>query len=97
MLLGLLQYREDWLIRSNREAGIGYNDISIVYSAKKIGVIIEVKYAENDNLDLECAKALRQIDDKGYTSELKQFRMEKILKYGIACYRKQCKAVLAEE
>ena len=97
MLLGLLQYREDWLIRSNREAGIGYNDISVIYNAEKIGVVIEVKYAENDTLDVECAKALRQIDDKGYTSELKQFGMEKILKYGIACYRKNCKVVLTEE
>lgn len=97
MLLGLLQYREDWLIRSNREAGIGYNDISVIYNAEKIGVVIEVKYAENDTLDVECAKALRQIDDKGYTSELKQFGMEKILKYGIACYRKKCKVVLTEE
>lgn len=97
MLLGLLQYREDWLIRSNREAGVGYNDISVVYNAKKVGVIIEVKYAENDNLDAECIKAIKQIDEKGYTSELKQFRMEKILKYGIACYRKHCKVVLTEE
>lgn len=97
MLLGLLQYREDWLIQSNRESGVGYNDISIEYNAKKVGVIIEVKYAENDDLDAECAKAIRQIDERGYTTELKRHRMERILKYGIACYQKHCKVVMVEE
>ena len=97
ILLGMLKYREDWLIKSNLESGDGFNDITVEDKYKRIGIVIEVKYAENDKLDAECAKAMRQINDKNYIAVLKEHRMEKVLKYGIACYRKHCKVVMEEE
>ncbi len=88
---------EDWLIKSNQESGEGFNDITIECKAKRIGVVIEVKYAENDKLDAECTKAINQINEKNYVTILKEHQIEKILKYGIACYKKHCKVVMEEE
>lgn len=43
MLLGLLQTKENWIVKSNQESGIGYTDILIEIPAGKIGCIIETK------------------------------------------------------
>ncbi len=45
LLLGLLQTKEDWIVKSNQESGIGYTDILIEIPAGKVGCIIETKYA----------------------------------------------------
>lgn len=97
ILLGILKYREDWIVKSNQESGEGYNDISIIDTIKKIGIVIEVKYAENDNLNAECNKAIKQINTLQYTTTMKEHYLEKILKIGIACYKKHCKVVVEEE
>ena len=55
------------------------------------GIIIEVKYAHDGDLDAGCKEALRQIEDTRYEEELRDEGMERILKYGIACYKKRCK------
>ena len=91
MLLGLLQTKEDWIVKSNQESGIGYTDILIEIPAGKIGCIIETKYAENGSFDQACAEAMRQIEDNDYISLLKQHGMQEIHSYGIACYKKTCK------
>lgn len=97
VLLGILKYRRDWIVRSNQESGEGYNDIMIMYNAKKIGIVIEIKYADNDDLDVECAKALEQIEKLHYTEALMEFDPVKIHKYAIACYKKHCKVVMEDE
>ena len=63
LLLGLLQYGDDWEIQSNAESGEGYCDISIK-TQDRIGIVIEVKYAEDGNLEKGCGEALGQIDRK---------------------------------
>lgn len=55
--------RGDWLIKSNAESGTGYSDILIEVPSKRIGIIIEVKYAENGNLDAACTRAMHQIEN----------------------------------
>ena len=62
-------YREDWDIRSNAESGEGFSDILIEIENEGIGIVIEVKYADNGNLDAECKKAMEQIKNKAYDSE----------------------------
>lgn len=79
------------------EAGEGYNDIVLMYNAKHIGIIIEVKYAENDNLETECADALKQIEKLHYVDALSEFEVTKVYKYAIACYRKHCMVTMTEE
>ena len=93
MLLGVLGMKEQWAVFSNREMGDGYSDI-LIETEDDVGIIIEVKYAHDGNLDAVCKAALRQIEDTRYEEELRDEGMEKILKYGIACYMKRCKVAV---
>ena len=86
---------ENWSILSNAESGDGYSDILVRDYDSLTGIVIEVKYAEDGNLDKGCQKALRQVEDKDYVEALKDDGMEKILKYGIACYKKRCRVEMA--
>lgn len=87
--MGLLGYKENWILKSNLESGIGYGDILVEVSGNRMGIVIEVKYAENGNLDTTCEIALQQIEEKCYVAKLKEDGMRKILKYGIACYNQR--------
>ena len=93
MLLGLLQSQGSWIVRSNAETGIGYSDISVA-TPERLGIVIELKYAEDGNLEAACAKALAQIDEKKYDEGLRRRGMKSILKYGIAFWEKECMVVL---
>ena len=64
---------------------------------EEVGMIIEVKYAEQGALASACEGALRQIEASGYAAELKEDGFCTILKYGIACYKKKCKVVVERE
>ena len=94
MLLGLLQSQGTWSIQSNAETGEGYSDISI-RTPERVGIIIEIKYAHNGNLENACAEALSQIEEKKYAVGLQRRGMKKILKYGIAFCEKECMVVMA--
>lgn len=67
LLLGILSFKGGWMVRSNRESGNGFSDIMIQIDDSDTGIIIEVKYSETNDLEAECRKALRQINDTGYT------------------------------
>ena len=95
-LLGLLCTAPDWAVSSNAESGEGYSDILAEIEESGIGIVIEVKYSETDRLEDECLKALQQIEDKKYTAALLDDGMTKIMKYGIACYKKRCKVMQKE-
>lgn len=43
-----------------------------------------------------CERALKQVEDRKYDEELRENGVNKILKYGIACYMKRCKVKLAD-
>lgn len=88
ILLGVLGHKESWLIKSNAESGTGYCDIIIEIPKNRIGVAIEMKYAEHGNMDAACADALKQVEDRDYTAKLKMDGMRSVIKYGIACYKK---------
>lgn len=97
LLLGILGFKENWSVMSNRESGDGFSDILIRIEDEEIGIVIEVKYASDGDLEKECEKALQQIIDVGYTESLEQEGIHKIIKYGIACYKKKCKVVMKIE
>ena len=44
-------------------------------------------------MDAACQRALAQIEEKQYVSLLKEDGMRNIIKYGIACYKKDCQVV----
>ena len=94
ILLGLLGYKSNWLVKSNAESGIGYSDILVEVPKNRTGIVIELKYAEDGNMDVACEKALQQIEDRDYAAKLKDDGMRNIIKYGIACYKKNCKVML---
>ena len=94
MLLGLLKNQDSWLVKSNAETGEGYSDISI-QTPDRVGIVIELKYADDGNLEKACAEALGQIEEKKYAEGLKRWGTKKILKYGIAFYEKECMVVMA--
>ncbi len=93
MLLGLLQSRESWLVRSNAETGEGYSDIS-VRTPERTGIVIELKYADDGNLEAACKKALDQIEEKQYAEGLKRRGSKKIIRYGIAFCEKDCMVMM---
>lgn len=94
MVLGLLRSQGNWLIQSNAETGEGYRDISI-QTPDRIGIVIELKYADDGNLEAACAEALKQIEIKKYAEGLRRRSLKKILKYGLAFCEKECMAVMA--
>ena len=94
LLLGILGFKENWSAMSNRESGDGFGDILIRIEDEDVGIVIEVKYADDGNLQGECEKALQQIIDIRYTEALEQEGIHTIIKYGIACYRKKCKVLM---
>ena len=93
ILLGLFGNRNDWKVKSNAESGDGYSDILVEVEDKEIGIIIELKYAENAAFDDACKEAFRQIYDRNYEETLIDDGMKTIYRYGIACYKKRCRVI----
>lgn len=96
ILLGILSFKGGWMVTSNKEAGDGFSDIMIMIEDSNIGIVIEVKYAEDGNLEAECRKALEQMQKKRYEEAFIDTDIHNILKYGIACNRKKCRVLLAK-
>ena len=80
LLLGILGFKENWSVMSNRESGDGFGDILIRIEDEDVGIVIEVKYADDGNLQGECEKALQQIIDIRYTEALEQEGIHTIIK-----------------
>lgn len=97
MLIGLLGFKEGWTVMSNREAGDGFSDIQILIDDAETGIVIEVKYAQNGDLEAECQKALTQMRALHYEDGMRNAGMQKVFKYGIACWKKTCKVVVESE
>lgn len=94
MILGLLWSQGNWLIQSNVENGEGYSDISVC-TPERTGIVIELKYAKDGNLEKACREALKQIKERKYTEGLKYRGMKKTLEYGMAFCGKDCMVVKA--
>ena len=97
MLIGPLGFKEGWTVMSNREAGDGFSDIQILIDDAETGIVIEVKYAQNGDLEAECQKALTQMRALHYEDGMRNAGMQKVFKYGSACGKKTCKVVVESE
>lgn len=95
ILLGILGVRDKWGISSNRETGDGYSDIVAETENSQTGIIMEIKYAHDGDLTSACLKALQQIEDTNYEEELRAEGIDRVLKYGIACYKKNCRVIVS--
>ena len=104
LMLGLiLMLKNEYEISSNNFSGKGRYDLLLkpknIFERKE-GIIIELKAINTDNLKLnsekihekllsECEVALNQIEEKEYTSILKNAGIDNILKIGIAFFGKE--------
>lgn len=93
ILIGILGYEESWSVSSNKESGDGYSDIVIESDDGEMGIILELKYAQDGNLNAACEDALKQIESNNYIEVLEEDGVENIIKYGIAFYKKKCKVL----
>ncbi len=96
IMLGVLMANERWDVLSNREAGDGYADILAKSEDGETGIVIEMKYAEDGELERACEDALGQMDARRYAAAFQYTRVKTIRKYGIGCYKKTCKVRLGE-
>lgn len=94
ILLGILGFKDSWAVLSNRETGDGYSDIIIETEDSGMGIILELKYAHDGDLDATCLKALKQIETVRYEEVFWDEDVQSIRKYGISFYRKRCKVML---
>ena len=104
LMLGLiLMLKNEYEISSNNFSGKGRYDLLLkpknIFERKE-GIVIELKAINIDNLKLnsekihekllsECEVALNQIEEKEYTSILKNAGIDSILKIGIAFFGKE--------
>ena len=97
ILLGILGFKGGWTVKSNKEAGDGFSDIMIRIDDSDVGIILEVKYAEEGQMEKECRKALDQIREKNYAENMRLDGVRTILKYGITCNKKKCCVLLEKD
>ncbi len=91
-LLGLFSMflnNKRFIVRSNRESGLGRFDLMIKDTDNNVGMIIELKVG-NKELDSIELKALEQINSKKYEEELKDSGITNIYRYAIAISSKEC-------
>ena len=92
ILLGILKNYPGWVVKSNRESGDGFADILLKPKNPDAGIIVELKDVRSlHDLDQACERALEQIKDRRYDTELREDGRNDILAYGIAFCRKRCK------
>ena len=94
LLVGILTGNEDWLVKSNVEAGEGFADIIVETEDPNAGIVVELKYTKDyDEMEQACRAALDQINDRRYQEYLLNDGRKDITLYGIAFCKKRCKAM----
>ena len=91
-LVGLLEYSDEYLVESNRESGMGRNDIIVKnVLMHDLAVVIEIKTVKDgETLIGQCDAALEQIEENQYEVNLGYEGYKNIVKFGIAFKGKQC-------
>ena len=92
-IAGLLKHNNKYLIKSNRESGLGRYDLTLKTQRIRKGraIILEFKVTDSINgLKKGCAEALEQIEKLHYDNDIKKEGYTDILKYGVCFYKKEC-------
>lgn len=91
-LAGILSQSEKYLVKSNRESGLGRSDLVVkTPSLRGRAFILEIKVSDSmKHLEQDAKKAVQQIWDKNYMEELKSEGYEQIDAFGVSFYRKDC-------
>ena len=84
--------REDYIVKSNREAGMGRFDVMLESKDRKIGFVIEFKVAKKEeDLEQKAREGFEQLKENEYYQELVLDKVENIMTYAIAFQGKRCK------
>ena len=79
-----------YMVDSNKEHGEGRSDIVVYDPVNSRVAVFEAKYAKTmEKMEVECERALSQINDRMYTKEYEE-DYDHILCYGISFFRKRC-------
>lgn len=91
-LAGILSGMKGYVVKSNREGGSGRSDLYIrPVTRRKEAFVIEFKVARRfSELEKKAEEALKQIDERQYVKELNDDGYEKVFRYGIAFFGKDC-------
>ena len=80
-----------YIVESNYENGLGRSDIVIKDRRNRRAVVIEAKIASSeDKLETECQNAINQIEENQYARKIERSGFRKVVRYGIAFYKKEC-------
>lgn len=80
-----------YIVESNYEDGLGRSDIVIKDRRNRRAVVIEAKVASSENkLEIECQNAINQIEENQYARKIERSGFRKVVRYGIAFYKKEC-------
>lgn len=84
---------KEYLVTSNREAGLGRYDIVIrSLNVSKSPIILELKVSDTyKGMETACDAALKQIEVNHYNDWLPEEGYTEVLNYGIAFFKKQCR------
>ncbi len=92
-MLGIFQnfLLNDYIVKSNREGGLGRFDVLIEKKDRSFGCIFEFKIADNE-LDMEnlASLAKNQMKEKEYYKELQLDKVQNIKEYALVFCGKKC-------
>ena len=93
VMLALLQLNREYQCLSNRESGSGRFDIQCKQRTRwKLAYVLEFKVSKSaEDMQSDAETAARQIETKGYVSNLQAEGYEKIMTYGFAFCQKRCR------
>jgi len=87
LVLGLMcGLKDTHVVYSNRESGYGRYDMALLPKADgRLGLVMEFKRVDDPaQLESSAEQALRQIDERWYAAELRQYSVAQVLKIGMA-------------
>ena len=87
-----------YIVESNYESGLGRPDLVIKDKKKRRAVIMEMKIADSaESMQKAEERALNQIEEMRYADGMYAQGYQKVIKYGVAFYRKSCLVGRCEE
>ena len=70
-LFSILLNNDKFIVKSNRETGLGRSDVLIEKADRSVGVVVEFKLAENEtDMETQASEGVKQIKTKAYYKEL---------------------------
>lgn len=91
-LTGLLKQGK-YIVRSNRESGLGRYDLIMKTHKIRQGkaIILEIKVSDSiHDMEAKCKMALKQIENMHYDSDIIEEGYTDVIKYGVCFYKKEC-------